>query len=266
MEKAVADKTITFEAEDASRSSNAIAKLTEMATTHLNLRTGELTQAVLDFKTGTTAHINDHLHGLTGKDAQFSWGPLVDGLIATIGLSLFPAEAAGAELAKIAYETAAKMIAEGLSEAVHAAQEHATDPVARLQASVDALAHEISVREGRALAHVQEQIPTMVADALSEYENPPTDDAWLTQMCDWLGFPQPTRGTIYHPIRQQLEYDFVGILAQVQAELEQEKGLADAHDTGSPEQWSTEARLDEQRLYHQEGEQAWDDAYKMSDE
>lgn len=261
------DETITFEAEDAGASRNAVVKLTEMATTHLNLRTGELTQAVLDFKTGTTAHINDHLHGLTGKDAQFSWGPLVDGLIATIGLSLFPAEAAGLELAKIAYEAAAKTIAEGLGEAVHAAQEHAdADPVARLQASVDALAHEISVREGRALAQVQEQIPTMAADALSNFENASTDEAWLLQICDWMGFPQPTRGAIYHPIRQQLEYDFVGILAQVQAEVEQAKGLVDAHDTGSPEQWSTEARLNEQRLYHQEGEQAWDDAYKMSDE
>jgi hypothetical protein len=256
----MADKSISFEPEDATQDTNAIKKIADMATTRTELRTGLVTEAVVDFKTGATAHINDHLRGLTG-DKEINCGPLVDGLVSTISWALFPEE----NLAKIAFETAASLLSDGLTEAI-SSKATGENAVARLHAAVDALAHEISVREGRAIAALKTQIPDIVADALSQYDSPSTDDAWAMQMCDWIGFTQPTREAIYDPIRQRLEYDFVGVLAEVQAELTQEHSYTSAQESGSPQQWSTEARLEEQRLYNQEGEQAWDDAYKMSDE
>lgn len=89
-----------------------------------------------------------------------------------------------------------------------------------------------------------------------------------------MGFTLPTRDLVYDPVRQWLEYEFIGILTKVRGDLLLAKGQDS--DWVHPGLWESEARRDEATAYeHASADadpvqrerdrlQAWDDAYKLS--
>jgi hypothetical protein len=111
------------------------------------------------------------------------------------------------------------------------------------------------------------KVDATIDQALAQVADVSNREEWIEAMCDWIGFVEPSRTTVYDPIRQALEYEFSGTLAHVQAEVSREVGIPGLDDKDlNPARWEREARDYEQKLYREEGEQAWDDAYKMSDE
>jgi hypothetical protein len=237
-----------------------ISKVVHLAQERVRGRTAQVTAAVVDFENNSKKHIEDHLRGLTGN-AQFTFGTVVDSLLNVVGSVLVPE----VEIGKAILEQAKEMFMQGLKEAVVGAEHHGANAVERLNSAVAALSYEISNREGIANANLYGQVEQIVLAHFDDWGEPQHTDEWIAWVCDQMGFRDSTRAEIYDPIRQWLEYEFVGLLAQVQAELEQDQGYTSAHDSGSPQQWSTEARLDEQRRYTRDGEQAWEDTYKMSE-
>jgi hypothetical protein len=238
-----------------------IKALVKEAHDRVQKRTSQVTAAVVDFQNDSKRHIADHLRGLTGN-APFTFATVLDTLMNVVGSVLVPE----VEVGKIVFEQARDMFMHGLKEAVIGAEQQGDNAVERLNSGVAALSYQISYREGVANAELEKHVEQLVMDTFDQWGEPQDNDAWIAQTCDRMGFVIPSREHIYDPIRQWLEYEFVGLLAQVQAELTQAAGYTSAHDSGSPQQWSTEARLDEQRRYNKDGEAAWEDAYKMSSE
>lgn len=216
--------------------------------------------AVSQFQDRSVAHIDDHLKGYT-EDVPYLFGPVVDGFISGVATVLFPE----GEFGKIAFEAASKMLAEGLKEAVEG-QGQGDSAKDRLHAHVAALAAEVRQREVHALDTAKQHVPEAVKAGLAQIPEVSSNPDWIEQTCVWLGFPEPDH-TIADPVRQWLEYEFVGLLARVQAEVEQKHGVPGLDDDDlNPDRYESEARRYERELYRKEGEQAWDDAYKMSDE
>jgi hypothetical protein len=246
-----------FTAED----QEIIKRVQDEAHNRVAHRLSQVTDAVTEFHLNSGKHIDDHLRGLTG-DAQFSFGTVVDSMIHIVASVLIPE----VEVGKAIMDQAKEMMVTGLKDAIAGAEAGGKHAIDRLHKAVDALSYQISYREGQAIALVQHQVDQVVIDHFDDWGNPEHTDTWRDWMCDQLGFHVATRENVYDPVRQWLEYEFIGLLVQVQGELTQAAGYTNAHDSGSPEQWSTRARLDEQRLYNKEGEAAWEDAYKMSDQ
>lgn len=238
-----------------------IHKISDKAHERVKGRTAQVTAAVVDFENNSHKHIDDHLRGLTGN-AHVTFGTVVDTLLNIVGSVLVPE----VEVGKVVLDQAKDLFMHGLKEAVVGAENQGSNAVDRLNKAVAALSYEISNREGIANATLYDQVNQVVMDHFDEWGEPQHDDQWIESVCDRMGFTDPTRANIYDPVRQWLEYEFIGVLAQVQGELTQDQGYTTAQESGSPQQWSTEARLSEDRLYNKEGEKAWEDAYKMSDE
>jgi len=231
----------------------------EKAERRVGERVGYLLFAVDEFASHAGAHIDDHLKGFTG-DAEFMFGPVVDGLISAVGTVLFPE----AEFAKIAFEAASKIIVDGLKDAVESQRSHEPSATAKLHSAVETLASQVRVREIHAIEEAKKHVPAAVQAGVAQIPEFSSDPAWIEQTCDWLGFPEPDQHSIAAPVRQWLEYEFVGLLARVQAEVEREHGVPGLDDSDlNPDRWEHDARQYEQDLYRKEGEQAWDDAYKM---
>ncbi|MDT4941051.1 MAG: hypothetical protein QOJ34_1140 [Pseudonocardiales bacterium] len=237
-----------------------IHKIKKLAQDRVLGRTAQVTGATFDFAQDSKRHIGDHLRGLTGN-GQFTFGTVVDTLMNVLGAVLIPE----VEIGKAVFDQAKDIFMHGLKEAVVTAESQGTNAVERLNSAVAALSYEISNREGVANAALYKEVEQVVVDHFDEWGEPRHDDQWIEWVCDQMGFTAATREHIYDPLRQWLEHEFIGLLVQVQAELTQAAGYTSAHDSGSPEQWASQARMNEERLYHQEGERAWEDAYKMSD-
>jgi hypothetical protein len=99
-----------------------------------------------------------------------------------------------------------------------------------------------------------------IDDGMTYVDSSSMDDGYLAAMLDWMGFVQPTRANTLDPVRQALESEFFGVYQAVRNQLAHSEGI-DTHGQG-PNQWEHEGIEHERKLYQQEGEAAWDDAYR----
>jgi hypothetical protein len=223
--------------------------------------------AVDDFADASVHHIDDHLKDYEHEDAAFGFGPVVDGMITAVGTVLFPE----GEFAKIVFEAASKIMVEGLEHAVEAGRTDVKGAKAKLHDAVRAFSVEMRRREMHANDELMAHIEHTCDLALAQVEDVSHSEEWITAMCDWMGITEPSQATIYDPIRQWLEYEFVGLLARVQAEVAKEHGIPGISSNEiSPNAWEHDARVDEQNRYnhaHSQGEreEAWEETYKMSE-
>jgi hypothetical protein len=237
-----------------------IKEVTALAHQRLRGRTAQVTAAVQDFENNADAHISDQLQGLTGN-AQFTFGTVVDSLLGIVGSVLVPEVAVG----KAILDEAKNLFITGLKEAVVGAEQNGSDAVERLNHAIKALSYQISNREGVANAHLETLLEDVVLNNFDQYGEPQHNEHWIAWVCDQMGFTDASRDLVYDPVRQWLEYEFIGLLTTVRGELL----LAHGHDSSQihPRQWGLEAQRAEREQYEQhkgpEREQAWEDPYKL---
>ena len=140
---------------------------------------------------------------------------------------------------------------------------HAVD---RMHNEVATLSNLVRVRATGLTDQVTQQLASAVDQALTQVESVENSPEYLGLLCDWMGFTEPTRQNTIDPVRQRLEYEFIGVWAQVKAELLRENGRTGLDDSQmNPQIWAGEAERYERELYRKEGEEAWQDAYKESE-
>lgn len=236
-----------------------LSMMTETATRRYGEQLVWVINAVDQFKDHSKPHIEQHLaHLHQNTDIQFM--PLIEGFISGITMAI-EAAAPEAAAAKWLWETSAHFLVENLD----AQLEHETSPLAsareKLENGVIAMAAKIREREAHTISNGKSHIAKIVEDGVAHFESLSDDHDWIDQTLAYLGFPEPDEATISYPIRQQLEYEFVGLLYRVATELEK-----DEHpdwDFLNPDEAEKAGQDHERKLYHDEGTRAWDDAYRL---
>lgn len=130
----------------------------------------------------------------------------------------------------------------------------------RLHDSVTALAQAASERATLAGPAIQEKVPEIVEDGMTWIESVSTDPDYVSSLCDYVGFPNPTRENTLRPVRQSLENPFFGVYQSVRAQLLKANGQG-TDDWLNPARWEREAVLTQQQLYAEQGEPAWEKIY-----
>jgi hypothetical protein len=216
----------------------------------------QVTLAVTEFERAANGHIDqleyDH-------DAHVEGIGLVQVFITAVE-SVIPGERAAVEVAKAVGAKVAEVIVDGLADAYNSGIDGSlASAKLKLHNTVRSLAQAVSVKASHAYDGIDDRLREAVDDAMTWVDSSSMDDGYIASMVDYMGFVQPTRQNTLDPIRQQLENEFFGMYQKVRFDLEQSAGH---HPGGYANQWEHEAHQYERALYKEEGERAWDDAYK----
>jgi hypothetical protein len=133
----------------------------------------------------------------------------------------------------------------------------------RLRASVVALNKVARARAMDANSSIQAKKEEIVDDGMTWVDSASTDPVYVNALCDWMGFPAPTRENTYDPVRQSLENPFFGVYQAVRAQLLRTQGVPGLSDDElSPPLWEHQAVETQRELYKEQGEAAWDKSYE----
>ena len=223
--------------------------------------------AVSDFGDRANLHIDqlEYEH-----DATYDFNPVLASF-ATALLDYFPPT----KMAKSIVSTAMGGLEDSYAEKLNSGL---TGAKLRLKASVVALNHAARKHAMNVVSTIQDQVPdpetgltklkAIVDDGMTWVDSASTDPGYVSALCDWMGFPEPTRANTYNPVRQSLENPFFGVYQGVRAQLLRTQGVAGLDDDDlSPTIWEHEAIESQRQLYNEsstpeEQEAAWEKAYE----
>jgi hypothetical protein len=223
--------------------------------------------AVSDFGDRANLHIDqlEYEH-----DATYDFNPVLASF-ATALLDYFPPT----KMAKSIVSTAMGGLEDSYAEKLNSGL---TGAKLRLKASVVALNHAARKHAMNVVSTIQDQVPdpetgltkleAIVDDGMTWVDSASTDPGYVSALCDWMGFPEPTRANTYNPVRQSLENPFFGVYQGVRAQLLRTQGVAGLDDDDlSPTIWEHEAIESQRKLYNEsstpeEQEAAWEKAYE----
>jgi hypothetical protein len=227
--------------------------LTIALQTRLHEHQTQVLSAVIAFNEGAQSHIDT----LDDGDSDFDFGPVVGALTTALGL-IFP-EAAAAKVALDVFKTILTLEAQTLQGYQNYVDTTLKDAKKRLRNSLHALVQSYTDNSVHVWDAAKGKLPDLVEDVLPDLDDNTmtTNPEFIQAVCDYAHIPAAT-GT-YDIVRQQLEYEFFGTYERVRADLNNSK-LGTEHE--SPNRWEHEAHVEEERLYKQDGEKAWEEAYK----
>jgi hypothetical protein len=227
-------------------------ELTKALNDRLHEHQTQVLSAVIAFNEGAQSHIEN----LDDGESDFEFGPVVGALSTAMGL-IFPE----AEAAKVALEVT-KTIMELSAQTMEGYQRYVDttlkDAKKRLRNSLHAMVQAYTDNSVHVWDAAKGKLPDLVEDVLSDLDEKTvtTNPEFIEAVCDYAHIPA-AKGT-YDIVRQQLEYDFFGVYERVRADLQNAKG----GERESPLRWEHEAHVEEQKLYKEDGEKAWEEAYK----
>jgi hypothetical protein len=217
----------------------------------------QVTLAVTEFQHSAEGHIDqleyDH-------EAHVEFAGVLSAFASAVS-SVIPGHGAAVELAKAVGEGVADLLLDGLQSSFNEHMDGTmTGAKMRLKGSVHALVLAVTEHASHAYDGIDERLRKAIDEGMTYVDSSSMDDAYLASMLDWLGFTQPTRANTLDPVRQALENEFFGVYQAVRNQLAQAQGI-DTYGQG-PNQWEHDAIQHERELYKEEGERAWDDAYR----
>jgi hypothetical protein len=208
--------------------------------------------AVSDFETNANAHIDsleyDH-------DATYDFNPVLVSYAAAL-VNAFPPT-----------KMASSIVSSVMSPLQNSYQENLTSGLtgakARLRDSLVALVGAARKSGTVASSEIQTKLPEAVDDAMTWVDSASTDAGYVSALCDWMGFPQPTLENTVVPVRQALENLFFGVYQAVRAQLLRTQNVAGLDDDDlDPVAWQREAIQSQAGLFRQDGSDAWKKAYE----
>lgn len=209
--------------------------------------------AITAFDKGAEIHIANLDDGDSGAD----FAPVISALATSMGL-IFPE----AEAAKVALEVT-KTILELEVQTMEGYQRYADttikDAKKRLTNSLAAMVQSYADNSIKVWDAAKAKVPDLVEDVLSDLDENTvtTNPDFIEAVCDYAHIPA-AKGT-YDIVRQHLEYEFFGVYERVRADL---NNSTSGREHASPIGWEHDAHVEEAKLYKQDGEKAWDEAYK----
>jgi len=228
----------------------------DAARTLAALRTSQWLTFVLDAVSEFESNANNRIEHLEYDDeAQFSFDPVLSGFASAIE-GFFPkVQGAISPVSTIMGGIQASYEAK-LASALAGAK-------LRLHDSVGALVQAARERATLAEAAIQDAVPATIEDGMTWVDSASTDPDYVASLCEWIGFPQPTRENTVDPVRQSLENPFFGVYQGVRAQLFRTEGVPGLDDDDlSPVRWEHEAVVSQAQLYSQQGEAAWNKIYE----
>ena len=222
-----------------------------MAADHVNLWTTFVLNAVSAFELAANHHIEELEYN---HDATYSFNPVLASFTSVV-LNTFPPTAMATSVISTVMGGIQSSYDQKLEGGLAGAK-------LRLHGSVLALV--MAAREHAMLAAstIQERLPQTVEDAMTWVDSASTDPDYVSALCDWMGFPLPTRENTFNPVRQALENPFFGVYQAVRAQLLRAQGVPGwDEDQLNPDTWQREAVERQRELYSQEGPDAWKKSY-----
>jgi hypothetical protein len=242
-------------------------KVRDLVRKRMDMWWGFVQDAVNDFQ----KYADDHIDLLEYEDdATYDFNPVLASYASAL-LDYFPPTKMAKSIVSTAMggleDSYAKTLASGL-----------TGAKVRLHASVSALGLAARKHAENVVSTINEQVPdpetgltkleAIVDDGMTWVDSASTDDGYVSALCDWMGFPQPTRPNTYNPVRQSLENPFFGVYQGVRAQLARTRGVPGLTDDElSPTIWEHEGVEWQRKLYNEsstpeEQEAAWEKAYQ----
>jgi hypothetical protein len=224
----------------------------------LGKRLGEHQVATLSALTAFREAAQSHIDSLDSGEATYDFGPVV-GALETATKIAFPEVAPAIEAIGVT-----KTLLEFDVAMVQAYDGHADmtmgDAKQKLSNSLHQLVGGYADQSQHAWDASKAKLPDLVEEVLSDLDDKTmtVEPSFIKAVCDYAGIPD-SAGT-YQIVRQQLENDFFSVYEGVRAQLENAKGGDHVSQIG----WEHDARVEEQRLYKEDGEKAWKEAYDES--
>lgn len=230
-----------------------LAAAKTVAANRVNLWATFVLDAVSEFESAANLHIErlEYNH-----DATYSFDPVLSSF-ATVVIDFFPP-------AKATYSIVSTVMGGIQSSYAEKLQGGMTEAKLRLHESVSALVQAARERTTLVASNIQEQLPQIVEDGMTWVDSASTDDGYVSALCDWMGFPLPTRENTVNPVRQSLENPFFGVYQAVRAQLLRTQGVPGLDDDDlNPVTWEHDAIEWQRKAYLEDGTKAWEKAYNQ---
>jgi hypothetical protein len=221
----------------------------------LGKRLGEHQIATLSALTAFREGAQGHIENLDSGEATYDFGPVV-GALETAMKMAFPEvgpaiEAIGVTKTLLEFDIAMVQAYDGHADLTMG------DAKQKLSNSLHKLVEGYADQSQHAWDKSKAKLPALVEEVLSDLDDKTmtVEPGFIGGVCDYAGVPD-SAGT-YQIVRQQLEYDFFGVYEGVRAQLQNAKGGDHVSQIG----WEHDAYAEEKRLYKEDGEKAWNEAY-----
>lgn len=217
----------------------------------LQLWTTFVLNAVSEFESAAYVHIEELEYE---HDATFDFNPVLSSFV-SVAVSHFPPTAVVSSVVSTVMGGIQARYEQNLEAGMSAAKK-------KLRAAVAAFAQASREQTTKAVPEMHAKLEETVEDAMTWVDSVSPAYAYVSAMCDYMGFVLPTRENTVNPVRQSLENPFFGIYQSVRAQLLRTQGVAGLDDDDlSPTIWQREATERQRELYRMEGADAWQNAY-----
>lgn len=208
--------------------------------------------AISEFETNANNRI-EHLE--YEDDAQYSFDPVISGFASAVK-GFFPKVLGAVSPVSDVMDGIEASYEAKLASALAGAK-------LRLHDSVTALVQAAREKASLAESAIQSAMPATIENGMTWVDSVSTDPDYVSALCEWIGFLQPTRENTVDPVRQSLENPFFGVYQGVRAQLFRTEGVPGLDDDDlSPVRWEHEAVVSQAQLYSQQGEAAWNKIYE----
>jgi hypothetical protein len=230
-----------------------LAAVQTLATDRLNLRITFVLDAVSEFESAANLHIDQLQYD---RDATYSFDPILVSF-AKVVIDFFPPT-------KIANSVVSTVMDGIQSSYTQKLEGGLTGAKLQLHASVAALVQATRERATLAASSVLERLRQIIEDGMTWVDSASTDPDYVGALCDWMGFPPPTRENTVNPVRQALENPFFGVYQAVRAQLLRTQGVPGLGDDQlNPVTWEHDAIESQSEAYRQDGPDAWEKVYRQ---
>jgi hypothetical protein len=132
----------------------------------------------------------------------------------------------------------------------------------RLRDSVVALVGAARKNGTVASPEIQTTIPAAVDDAMTWVDSTSRDAGYVSALCDWMGFPQPTLENTVVPVRHPRKLPSSASTRPFAPSCSGPQGVAGLDDDDlDPVAWQREAIQSQAEFFRQDGSDAWKKAY-----
>lgn len=178
--------------------------------------------AVTEFQRSSGARIDQFAQAahqfLEQSHVHFPWGLLVDGLEFGLSTVFEPAEIVG-KWGNWIYEKVKDAFTSNLKSELEARADPVENLKKRLEEGVAVLLDHVTRQTAQAADDVKAMIPGYIHDAMSEYKQVSDDDAWISEMVAWFGFPDRTTQNVTQPILDHLNQQLDAMIQQAMQEV-----------------------------------------------
>src|SRR5262245_9717683 len=158
------------------------AAVQTLAADNVNLWTTFVLDAVSEFDSAAALHIEQLEYN---HDATYRFDPVLSSFAASV-IDFFPP----AKMANSVVKTVMGGLQSSYSERLEGGLKTAK---LRLRNSVSALVAAARERTTEAASAIRQGLPEAVEDGMTWVDSASTDPDYVSALCDWMGFPLPTR-------------------------------------------------------------------------